>query len=205
MRATICAVFAICGFVAPAAAQQPRQPPSRSASSRPSASRSTKTLRFRRARRGDQSGRDQGAGDGLPGGGAVQGGRSDQGRRSALSHRERPVPGRGRAGRRAPSSAARPRKALTEIQLQRAEDLLDKERRHGGGARPGAGSRRAGQGPDPERRGQPATPPRSTSATPISSSPIAGKVGTTNVTKGNVVGPDSGAADHRSSARTRCM
>ena len=35
--------------------------------------------------------------------------------------------------------------------------------------------------------------------------PITGEIGRTKLTKGNVVGPDSGAADHRSSAATRCM
>ena len=86
---------------------------------------------------------------------------------------------------------AKASKTLAEIQLQRAEELLVKQagtavraiRRRPPTSRPEAGC----SAPRPIFR-----PPTSISATPTITSPINGRIGMTNVTAGNVVGPDSG-------------
>jgi len=82
-------------------------------------------------------------------------------------------------------------RALTQIQLQRAQDLMDKQ----------AGTvvaRDQAKAADDQARGAIMETEAALSTAKINLgytdivSPIAGKVGKTNVTKGNVVGPDSG-------------
>jgi membrane fusion protein (multidrug efflux system) len=82
-------------------------------------------------------------------------------------------------------------KALTEIQLQRAQDLLDKN----AGT---AVARDQAQAADQQAKGAIMTDEANLATAKINlgytdiKSPIAGKVSKTNVTKGNVVGPSSG-------------
>jgi len=82
-------------------------------------------------------------------------------------------------------------KALTEIQLQRAQDLLDKN----AGT---AVARDQAQAADQQAKGAIMTDEANLATAKINlgytdiRSPIAGKVSKTNVTKGNVVGPGSG-------------
>jgi membrane fusion protein (multidrug efflux system) len=86
---------------------------------------------------------------------------------------------------------AKAAKALTEIQLQRAQELLTKQ----------AGTvvaRDQALAADQQAQGQILTDEANLDTANINlgyteiSSPIAGKIGRTNITKGNVVGPDSG-------------
>jgi membrane fusion protein (multidrug efflux system) len=86
---------------------------------------------------------------------------------------------------------AKAAKALTEIQLQRAQELLTKQ----AGT---AVARDQALAADQQAQGQILTDEANLDTANINlgyteiSSPIAGKIGRTNITKGNVVGPDSG-------------
>ncbi len=82
--------------------------------------------RPRRPRRGDEPRRGPRPRDRLPRCGPVQGGRRRRGRRAALPDRARACSRRRSSRPRAPSSAARPRTTLAVIQLQRAQELLDR-------------------------------------------------------------------------------
>jgi membrane fusion protein (multidrug efflux system) len=83
-------------------------------------------------------------------------------------------------------------KALTEIQLQRAQELLNR-------AAGTVVARDQAQAADQEAQGQILTNQANLDTANINlgyteiGSPITGKVGRTNITKGNVVGPSSGA------------
>ena len=113
---------------------------------------------------------------------------------AALPHRERPVPGGGRAGA-GRAGDQQGRTPLTAMQLQRAEELLPSNAGTAVARDQAVAPEGASQGRHPDQRGQPEDRARSISATPTSLAPITGKIGRTNLTKGNVVSPDSGVAD----------
>ena len=90
---------------------------------------------------------------------------------------------------------AKAAKVLSTVELQRKEELLEKQAGTVVARDEALAARRAGKRAQYCQRRRTSKPPTSISATPTSPRPIDGKIGRTNITKGNVVGPDSGAAD----------
>ena len=190
MRTAICTVFVICGLVAPAGAQQPHQPPFRSASSRPSASPSR-----RRSILSGASKRSIASRSGRASRGSWRRCCSRRGTRSrkaipSIASRKgcsRPPSSR----RKAPWRAARPRKRSPRCNSQRAEDLLAKN----AGT---AVARDQALAADEQAKGQILSDEASLDTAKINLgyteivAPVSGRIGRTNITKGNVVGPDSG-------------
>src|SRR6202521_3543884 len=190
MRTAICTVFMICGLVAPAVAQQ--TPPAAvtvgvvKAEHRPIEKTLDFVGRVEAVNRVEIRARVQGfleemlfkEGDPIKEGAPLY--RIEQGLYQAAVEQAQGALERSKAA-----------KVLTELQLQRAQDLLDRN----------AGTvvaRDQAQAADQQSKGSMMTDDANLATAKINlgytdiRSPIAGKVSKTNVTKGNVVGPSSG-------------